>query len=390
MRLGGDLFSPTRPAPLLHPSFVALASTAKYASTRKLMNDAFARLSDKDGNFVEQFQTTGFDARTFELYVGELLLSEGFQTLGDAPQPDFLMVRDGFRLAVECTTVNPTDAGGGIMAYEATNAADAEPASIEARAADEVPIRIGGALRNKLRHRIKGERPLAYWQLEAVRGAPFVIALQDFHEHGALGFSSASVARYLYGISQSGAIDPAGRLAISTSRVDRHRWGPKNIPSGFFELEDARHVSAVLWTNAGTAPKFTRMALSGPYPDPGVSMVRFGCMFDPDPDAHAPPPFAYVVGAPGSPDETWGQEAVLFHNPNAVHPVPPGLFGTVAEGFGGGDGYHDVLKGPFVPYSSISATFDGPDHRLHAVSVAKAAHAALLRVHEARLVAGPR
>lgn len=34
----------------------------------------------------------------------------------------------------------------------------------------------------------------------------------------------------------------------------------KQIPSGFFNLPDAENVSAVLFTNTGTIPKFLRMA----------------------------------------------------------------------------------------------------------------------------------
>lgn len=386
-----DLFSAVRPDPYLHPAFRLLASAPKYASTRRLMNDAFACLPDRDENFVEQFQTTGFDARTFELYVSELLRDEGFASVGHAPHPDFISEKAGVRVAIECTTANPTREGnGGIVPYEAINKADADPASIEARARDEVPIRIGGALRNKMRHRVKDDRPKAYWELDAVRGAPFVLAVQDFHEHGALGFTSSSVARYLYGIGQSGSLDAAGRLVIEETRVDRHRWGKKDIPSGFFDLEGSEHVSAVLWTNAGTAPKFTRMALAGLYPDANVTMVRFGSMFDPDPDAFAPVPFVYLVGDPDAPDETWGQEAVLFHNPRALHPVPVGLFESIAEGSREDDGYADLLKGPFVPYSSTSATFHGPGHRRAAMTVGEAQYAGLLRLHEAQLAAGPR
>ncbi len=61
------LFNPVVPKKLLHPSFKLVQSSPRNKSTRRLMNDAFVRLVEKDGNFVEQFQTTGFNTRTFEL-----------------------------------------------------------------------------------------------------------------------------------------------------------------------------------------------------------------------------------------------------------------------------------------------------------------------------------
>lgn len=66
-----SLFGSTRPKKLLHPSFQVLDGSAWNVSTRRMMNDAFSRLVERDGNFVEQFQTTGFNQRTFELYVSE-------------------------------------------------------------------------------------------------------------------------------------------------------------------------------------------------------------------------------------------------------------------------------------------------------------------------------
>ena len=42
------------------------------APARATMRDVVATMSDPDGNLVEQFQTFGFDARTFEIYLHAL------------------------------------------------------------------------------------------------------------------------------------------------------------------------------------------------------------------------------------------------------------------------------------------------------------------------------
>ena len=333
MASGTILFGGKRPKSQLHPSFQFLKTSARHKSTRQMMNDSFARFIEKDGNFVEQFQTTGFNTRTFELYVSELLHSEGFAFNAAEPQPDFCVAKNGVQLAIECTTANPTDDGkGALNVYKPINDKDRDLEGLKARQENEVPIRIAGALRNKLRHQLnKKKDPKAYWELPHVIGNPFVLAIQTFHEHGALGFSNAPVVRYLYGIEQTPTWDESGNLVIKTEQVHEHTHDGRVIPSGFFNQPDAENVSAVLWTNAGTVAKFSRMALSGPYPDEDMTYLRFGSMFDFDPNANAPLPFAYIVGDPDTPVETWGQEANLFHNPNAKYPIANDLFGAVTD-----------------------------------------------------------
>jgi hypothetical protein len=378
-----SLFSTSKPKRLLHPSFQILQSSPRNKSTRRLINDAFARFVEKDGNFIEQFQTTGFNTRTFELYVSELLHSEGFAFEGAEPHPDFCVTKSGVKLSIECTTANPSgDGNAGIHVYEAMNDKDSDLEGLRARQENEVPIKIAGALRNKMLHRVsKKTDPRAYWELARVSGNPFVLAIQTFHEHGSLGFSNAAVVRYLYGIAHRPSWDEAGDLIINAEEVREHAHGERVIPASFFDLPDSENVSAVLWTNAGTVAKFTRMALAGPYPDENVTMVRFGAMFDFDPNAHAPLPFAYIVGDPGAPEETWGQEAHLFHNPNAKYPIPQGLFDTVTDSQCVEGKYSDLIKGDFKPIMSMSNLTNGPGHRKAAMAIGNGMFAELEKAY---------
>jgi hypothetical protein len=379
------LFGRSPPKKQMHPSYMFLKDSPRNRSTRAMMNEAFARFADRDGNFVEQFQTTGFDNRTFELYVSELLHSEGFAMIGDAPHPDFSVEKGGVRIHIECTTANRTHKGGSrLVPYEPTNDKDLDLQDIRDRSENDIPVRIGGALRNKLLHRINSKRdPKAYWELPHVAGQPFVIAVESFHEHGSLGFGGAATAFYLYGIRQSPSWDDSGRLVIEQQEVARHVSADKDIPSGFFNLQGTEHVSAILWTNAGTVPKFTRAALAGPYPDEEVTMLRFGTMNDPDPNAHQPLPFAYIVGDQEAPDETWGQEAMLIHNPNALHPVPTGLFETVNETVLEDGRPVDTIKSGFFPYMSLSNVFAGAGHRKAAIDFGNRAYESLVQLFAA-------
>ncbi len=296
------------------------------------------------------------------------------------------MSKDGVKVAIECTTANPTGRDeSGPYVYEPTNEKDVDLEALRARQENEVPIRIAGALRNKMLHRLNKKRsPAAYWELPHVADNPFVLAIQTFHEHGSLAFSNAAVVRYLYGIAHRPSWDESGNLVINVEQVREHSHGEKIIPSGFFDLPDSENVSAVLWTNAGTVPKFTRMSLAGPYPDEDVTMVRCGCMIDLDPNAHAPLPFVYIVGERGAPVETWGQEANLFHNPKAKHPIPVDLFDTVTNSQVVNGQYIDRFKDDFKPIMSMSNLINGPGHRRTAETIAGRLFASLEQIYPSK------
>ena len=360
-----SLFATKKPKKLLHPSFEVVSSSPWSKSTRRMMNDAFARFVERDGNFIEQFQTTGFNTRTFELYVNELLHSEGFAPIGSEPQPDFTVAKNGVQISIECTTANPSGNDSGLLAYRSVNERDSDIIDIRHRQQNQLPIRIAGALRAKMQHRLDKKKAggKAYWELPHVVGRPFVLAIQTFHEPGSLSFSNVGVIRYLYGIAHRPSWDDEGHLVIETERIDQHKDAEKEIPSGFFDLEGSENVAAVLWTNSGTVPKFTRMAITGPYPDDDVSIVRFGNMIDHDPNAHLALPFAFIVGDEDAPPETWGTGANLFHNPRAKHPLPLGLFETVTDSTYVDGVYSDRTKADFIPIMSISNSIRGPGHR---------------------------
>lgn len=116
--------------------------------------------------------------------------------------------------------------------------------------------------------------------------------------------------------------------------------------------------------NFATVPAFVHRTAD----TESVTNLRFGAMFDLDPNAHAPLPFAYIVGDPGTPIETWGQEANLFHNPKAKHPIPQELFETVTDSQYVDGQYSDLIKGDFSPIMSMSMVISGLGHRQAAIS----------------------
>jgi hypothetical protein len=61
----------------LHPQYVSLRDIPGYAPARGMIDEQTEKLVDIDGNFVEQFQSTGFDARTFELFLNAMFVEQG-------------------------------------------------------------------------------------------------------------------------------------------------------------------------------------------------------------------------------------------------------------------------------------------------------------------------
>jgi hypothetical protein len=287
----------------------------------------FADYVDRDGNFVEQFQTTGFDQRTWELFLFAYVRDAGFDVSPEHVRPDFMCEKNSVWVAIEATTANP--AGGapepatlGGFKRRAQESGD----EVLRRLQDEVPIRLGSPLYSKLQRR--------YWELEHVAGKPLILAIESFAADDSLHFSDTGLASYLYGLWSVPSRTLSGDLLIREVPIKEHRDKDKVIPSGFFEQPDVEHISAVLFANTGTMPKFGRMGLQANIDAGSVGMIRVGFCYDHDPNASEPNLFVYDVAKResewGEP-ESWGEGMSMFHNPNALHPAEESLFPDIAH-----------------------------------------------------------
>jgi hypothetical protein len=318
--MDGSLFNPIVAEDKLHPSFVKLRDVADHPG-RAMLEEIFAEYDDIDGNFLEQFQTTGFDARLFELYLFALFSRHQYALDRRYPHPDFIIERIGVRVAIEATTVNPPTSGP-LQSYGKR----IEDLSFKERLEyeqHELAIRFGSPLFSKLQKR--------YWELEHCSDLPLVLFVQAFHDKDALAFSDNALTRYLYGLDQTtGEWRSDGSLEVFTAELDAHHTEGKSIPSNFFRLPGAEHISAVVFTNSGTLTKFDRLGIHHGYGAENYLVQRFGTALNPHPDAMDPTMFLYDVGQPPF-VETWLQGLVVNHNPNATIPLPDDFFGTVVN-----------------------------------------------------------
>jgi hypothetical protein len=325
----------------MHPSFRKVLEAAGYEPSRVKMQEVYGRMGDRDGNFRQQFQTEGFDARVWELYLYAAFSDAGYVIDTDQAVPDFILSRGDLEWAVEATTANPR-AGD-------PRRLPSEPSQLLAYLSDELPIRLGSPLFSKLTK--------DYPALPHVAGKPFVIALQCFTTEDSLFLSETTITTYLFGRRAIGERRADGTLAVRYEDVGEHRAGDKTIPSGFFRQPGTDTVSAVLFSNSGTVAKFGRMAFQEGVRGEVIAMHRRGSRYVHDPDADEPAAFSYEVG---SRYEPWAEGLVFIHNPGACHPLPADALPGAAH-YRLEDGFITMVAPSFHAFMSQTVTVTAGD-----------------------------
>ena len=99
-----DFFAPVVPDRRQHQNFTILLND-RHSPARDLIRELMHHFADVDGNFVEQFQSTGFDARLWELYLFALFAELAYGLDREHASPDFHCVGLRGDFFVEATTV---------------------------------------------------------------------------------------------------------------------------------------------------------------------------------------------------------------------------------------------------------------------------------------------
>ena len=304
-----DFFTPVVADNRQHATFATLISARGFSPARALIGEMMHYFDDVDGNFVQQFQSDGFDARLWELYLYALLNELNYGLDRQHAVPDFHcqgLLGDFF---IEATTVNPSDA-----------AADVDSSNQEAYFEHYVPMKYGSALFSKLKKK--------YWEQPYVAGRPLVLAVQDFHAPHAMAWSNSGLVEYLYALRQVKRVNADGKAEIVSEKVPDYRWGDKPpIPAGFFLLPDSENISAVLANPSGTLSKFNRMGLVAGFGDGDIKMFRSGVCYK---GSLVPEQFYAEVHSPDY-TETWCEGLSVCHNPQAKIPLPLETFPCAAH-----------------------------------------------------------
>jgi hypothetical protein len=326
-----DLFRALIPLEKQHRNYRILATERRYEAARNLISEIANSFIDNDGHYEREFQSVNFQARLWELYLHIYFHNAGHLIENNHAAPDFELSYFGEKVFVEAVTVNPS---------ESRERPDLPPPEsqeeIEERLNDFMPIKFGSSLYSKAQKQ--------YWLEAHVKGSPLVIAVHDYHNDNAMTWSRTALSEYLYGV-RTRIVN--GKPVVT--KIESHEWSGKRIESGTFFQSGYEHISAVLFSNQATIPKFNRMGKLGGLGSADVKMIRRGFLYNPDPDAIYPIPFAKDLDDPDY-EESWSDGLIVFHNPNAVVPLNPEVFSDISHIFysekDGFTGYHqpyDVL-----------------------------------------------
>ncbi len=314
-----DFFTTITAEAKINPGFKALRDNETFTGARGIVEPMMRWYQDADGNFIEQFQTTGFDARIFELYLFAVFTEMDFEISRIHAVPDFVCSSPFGEFSVEAVTLNPSrDEAGNTVSQPPHDTVDEMRAYIN----EYMPIRFAGALKSKLEKK--------YWEKDHVAGKPLLFAVQDFSAPGSMMYTRSGFERYMAGYEHDYEKDADGKLIIKPKKVENHIWGTKIVPSGFFRQECSEHVSAVLFSNSGTISKFSRMGVVAGFGSPNVTTFRLGLAVDHDPNATKPRFFRVQVDGDKYSEE-WREGIDIWHNPNALYPLDPDLLPGMAH-----------------------------------------------------------
>ena len=343
-----DFFAPVHAPESLHPDFQMVMSAEGFSPARGIIEPMMRWHEDLDGNFVEQFQSTAFDQRIWELYLFAMLIELGYAFDNAHAVPDLIGQSLFGKIAVEAVTVSPTRQGSHLVPPPPVETAE----QMEAYLQDYMPIKFGSPLFSKLRKK--------YWEQPQIAGTPLLFAIADFSSQGSMVHTRSALERYLYGFSYEVVSDEHGNLVARPKKIVDHRWGDKVVPSGLFNMPDARHISAVISTAAGTISKFNRMGVLAGFGADDVLMIRTGTCVDHDPAAAHPMLFKAVVNADGY-CESWVEGLSVYHNPHATIPLPENYLPGAAHHQCDENGYWTSNAPPFQPLASKTEMLVGVD-----------------------------
>ena len=298
-----DLFTPIVPPDRFHPNFASCIARRNQHDEAVIANwvDGFI---DRDGKFVEEFQTT-FNSSFWELYLHTILKQAGCKINFSHHAPDFV-VTDPTPFVVEATV--------------ALNAKDALPEwtpldlNLPPRNFNEfnrvAMVRLLNSISEKTKKYNKSYRNLTH-----VAGKPFVLALTPFDQPFFYFQVQLAIEAVLYGFyvdEQEHIDDPSKGIAIPAKTLKTVRKSDTvELPLGIFNDESHAHISAVIFNSSATWGKVKALN-DDPYPFIFFSAARF----DPrDGD------FYVFQGVKAGYAETLFDGLRVYHNPHAAHPL---------------------------------------------------------------------
>lgn len=299
-----DLFTPIVGEDRQNHNFRTILAT-RNGFTMDVINDWARGFIDRDGKFVEEFQTT-FNSSFWELYIHAVIKKYGWAVDFSVERPDFYIPSLGIN----------------IEATIASNARDAKPehdwsepppSDLNAFNMKSI-VRLASAFSSK--HRLYQK---SYAQLDHVRDRPFILAMANFDQpYGFLGcqrpIEALLNAYYVDEECFLGGDQNATLTGDALMQVAKANGAP--IELGVFESPAYSEISAVLFNSCATIGK-VRALSSDPNPNIFFSAVRLNMKSN---HAHL------IQQRKQDYVENLLDGLRVYHNPFARYPIDPALF----------------------------------------------------------------
>lgn len=338
-----DIFKPIVSEDKLNPVFELLRTGKQLDPAKLLIEEITSEMEDNDGNFIQQFQTTGFLSRLWEIYLYKFFTENGFSFDITNNRPDFYVNKNGIDFFIEASLSNEVGDDKFTREY-IEEASKNNILEVQTELIEHYVMRMGSVLYSKLQKK--------YWELEWVKGKPLVLAITPAHNYMAKFLPDAKIIEYLFGLSYEGESYGNDLIPKKVTRTENHKYGEKEIPSNFFKLPDTENISAIIFTNNSDLHKFNRMGYQNGLSDELIIMQREGLAFDNTPNAH-PIEFSQAI-IPGDIKENWNEGVSIFHNPDAAIALEKGLFENTRETWLNENGELTGTMPDFFPFSSMT------------------------------------
>ena len=324
-----------------HPYFDLLKNSIALSSAKETIKEISYHYKDIDGNFIQQFQSiNGFDARLWEIYLFCLCREEYFSFKRNKNAPDFMIEKNNVEIAIEAVTI-------GRNKNTEINEKKFKPKSlteINEELKNEMPLKFGSVLFDKLKKE--------YWKKEHVIGKPFIIAVADFHDTMSMTWSFPALIDYIFGYRYEHWHNDKGELIIKPVKINEFiKKTGATVPAGFFFQPKTENISAIIFSSTATLSKFNRMGKQAGLGSNKSNIMRIGTCHNFEKNASKPNLFQYQVNE--NCKELWSEGVSIFHNPNALIPLNPELFPSVAHHFFKDENIESFFP-DFYPYSSMN------------------------------------
>ena len=341
-----NLFQDVVSSEKLNSNYINLKEKKEWFCAKRVIEEITPHFFDVDGNFIQQFQTTGFDQRVWELFLFSYFSEEGLTIDKTHNAPDFILSIGDESVCIEATSLSRRKKQLS-SEYKVPNIAYLQ---------NEMPILWSGALHDKLSKltfESKNRKKTHYWEKSFTSGKPFAIAIQDFHDDFSMTWSFDSLTELLYGIR---CFQNPESPKIQTEKIDYYtKSNGTKIPSGlFFTHPESKNLSAVITCPIGTLSKFNRIGKQAGFDVYDTTMFCKGLCYNREPNATTPNMFEYFIT--GTENESWSTGVNVFHNPTAMFPLPENFFIHAAHHHFENGQIKSIIP-PFHPFSMITNLF---------------------------------